>query len=517
MSDTFYTESQTEHSSAPRPNRGVVMNFFDFTEPQLSAMASDLSLAMTSAELALCQAYFATPERRFPTLDEIYFLDALVRHCQQFADACRIGRTNAGHAHLSATREDFLQKLHAVDPRLSRPVLLSEAADVAARYLDRIGAGKELTRTATTGSTEATRLPIPDGVSLLLLLPMTEGTAYEEALAHFLSDPVNTVKLLRTGTVSEYGLAVTLAHETCGIHLDLSALGNEDTSEPALSCLINGHVGRRWIAARREIVELLVETAATHGLSAVCFGRATATGKLTLAKGKHSYIAPDLGLLRTLAASAFDADCYLSADDDRHAPFFGAMYDALTTALLGCAEGNTRKELALAVSYQFPRLAITPNICGADLEAILGTYRVLIELCVTAASSVTFVSEAQTPSWQIDVHEPLRTRPNHRVRADSRVYLLPVEVNVDGMPDFVKYRMLCDTLARLANEGKILAVAKSNTTVWKNENLPLAVRALLIESTESLPFAVVAPVEGESFFTVPEEKASEESTEAENF
>ena len=111
----------------PGKRNGVIVNFSQLNDEQLAAMASNLSLAMGENGLACCQVYFSKPmgETRFPTIYETDFLDAIVRRHHKTTDTLRIGRTNTGHHHLSATREDFLQKLHALCPHLSAPLSLA--------------------------------------------------------------------------------------------------------------------------------------------------------------------------------------------------------------------------------------------------------------------------------------------------------------------------------------------------------------------------------------------------------
>lgn len=482
-------------NGSPGHRNGVIVNFFDLNEQQLAAMASDLSLAMHKDDLARCQIHFSKSNlpSRFPTLYEIDFLDAIVRHRRETADSLHIGRTNTGHAHLSATREDFLQKLRAICPNLSQPISLPEAAEVASRYLDSIGIGHE--RPNDIPSTVQTSLypTLPPDIALLLLLPRDDSISREDAMRECLADRGIVSSLLRRGRIASDGIALTMAKETRGVHVNLAALGSTDPF-----CLLRDYVGADWVAVHRNVIVPLCESFATHGFTALFFASTTDSGMLTLERGEHPPLFLMLKLLSDLNASSDAKDFQLPDTDERPAPFFESLYDALMLAILGCAGGVRRVALAPSVDYTFPRAELSETACGRNLETILGVYRAWIELCVSDHAKVHFSEEVSTPSWLLSL--PQMPIADRRTKEDSQVYWIPLAVNHEGMPDFSFCRSLCDTLTSLSADGKILACKEADKETIALLGDPSVVRALLMESEECLPFAPAPRILRESFF-----------------
>ena len=469
----------------PGQRNGVVVNFFDLNEQQLAVMASDLSLTMGQNELRRCQVSFAKqkPSARFPTIYEIDFLDAVLRRHYESADAIRIGRTNAGHTHLSATREDLIQKLRTLCPHLSDPISLSDAAEVASRYLDAIGIGRERADNGVSDTPSATDVRLPRDAAILLLLPSAEDVSYEQAVKESLADPAIVGQLLHRGRISPEGIALTFAKETHGIHVNLAML---DSSDPL--CLLTAHVGTHWVATQRDAIAPLREALAAHGIRAVFFAITTNSDMLTLERGDHPFLALELGLLREFVSPGRATDFHLAVTDDRTAPFFEALYDATVCAMLGCADGVHRTAQCPTVRYEFPCADLSPEACGRDLEAILGVYRAWIELCVADRATVDFSDSVTTPVWTIT--QPRRL-PEQYSGEDSQTFVISLPVTEDGLPDFAACRTLCDTLTRLSAEGKFLSCRQAEQSVCKEIS---AVRALLVEAIEPLPFPLAPQV-----------------------
>ena len=226
---------------------------------------------------------------------------------------------------------------------------------------------------------------------------------------------------------------------------------------------------------------------------AVFFAITTKSGRLTLEQGNHPFLSLELSLICELASLGYAADVQLSAADERPAPFFEAMYDAVSLALLGCADGTRRTSLAPTVTYTFPQKDRSPETCGRDLEAILGVYRAWIELCVADRATVRFSDTADAPAWAMTQERRL---PVRRVREDSQCFFVAFPVGEDGLPDFAACRTLCDTLTNLSKEGKILSCRRATDVCVDGA----AAHAIVLESACPLPFPTLpakSPKNGE--------------------
>ena len=89
--------------------------------------------------------------------------------------------------------------------------------------------------------------------------------------------------------------------------------------------------------------------------------------------------------------------------------------------------------------------------------------------------------------------------------------MIPLSVDSDGMPSFAQYRTLCDALTAYARKGSILACRQASPQTLAAMSDPSIVRALLIESTEALPFTAAKQAEGEDFWNMACSEAENES------
>lgn len=161
--------------------RGVVVGFKALTPMALSNMKKDLGLSMTVSELEFCQKNFVPSGRIDPTIDELYFLDAIVEGHHHSGDFASISRFFLNDEEVMRTYRDLLSKRSSVTDPESAPLSLSEATTVLAETLRRYG------RTVDFGE----KLPTADPYRALLLAAL--GKIPAETLS--LADDLPAVRL----------------------------------------------------------------------------------------------------------------------------------------------------------------------------------------------------------------------------------------------------------------------------------------------------------------------------------
>ena len=492
--------------------QGVVMNFSSMPPEVLKQMIQDLKLSMSLADLSFCQHYFANTEKRVPTLEEIYFVDAIVRSRLGHADRYRIARTNRGGGALIATYEDFLQKAAVFQRKI--PLLQNEAAEIAAKYLERIGAGRDLSRIPrpTGVSPKRARAPFPRETAFSLLLPTEENDGYDESVQRFLADSSVQYRVRGVLPIGEGGIAPTLSHVTNGVFADLSRLSSDETVPPSLSCLCEDFHGRQIVAVARADAEWLADEADRFALRAVYFAKATTSKKFTLAREHNPYLNMDIGFMRAVENGTQDGDFYLPENDAENALFYRAMYDAISTVWQSTAARHARRDVSLRVNYRFPSKKVSPDALGQNFSLILGVYRAMIELCIAGVSHVEFEEALEAPFCQITSFAPLRTLPETFTQAGQFVYAVPLEETPDGLPLFDRCRIVTDSLTKCSREKKITATAKLSSTVAETlsamENgcfcqteceeslLHAPMHGIVLESSAELPFLRIGTVAG---------------------
>lgn len=481
-------------------NRSAIMNFSSMPPEALRSMIDDLGLCMSVSDLTFCQQYFANRERRFPTVEEIRMLDAVIRIRRTNAESYRLTRVNATESAIFATYTDLLQKFYADGPQNALPITLSEATQVATRYLARIGTGRSLADEEALAA-EQTPSSLPAESAILLLLPLMRTVRTEDATRQFLADPEARALITRTLPVGEYGIAMTLAECTQGVFADLRRLVSADEPTPSLPSLITALHGATLLVSDRGHVDTLAARAAIYGLRAVYFAKATDTGHFVLAQQGNPYLNMELGFLRALKNGTEDANVYLPP----LSPLFSrTMDDALLSTLLATAMGNRREEGLLEVAYTLSRRASSPEALGCALASVLGVYRVQIELCITSRTRIRYTEAVELPACEISLGELSHRLPDQGTAAGQSIHWLSLSHTPDTLPDFAAVRTLCDELTKLSREGKLVAVRavkgslasamKAMGATVSETPTEDAAFGLLLCATEALPYPLVGTV-----------------------
>lgn len=487
----------------PKPTiyaNSTIMNFSSMPPETLRTILADLDLTMSLSDLRFCQRYFSEHERRFPTVEEIHMLDAIIRIRRTHSDSYRLSRVNRTEGSLYETYVDLMQKFYADTPKPTMPTTLEDAAQVATHYLERIGIGHAPIPPSRT-ETDAT---LPPESAISLLLPLTRTVNFEEAQKQFLSDPVVNALLSDTIPIGEYGIVMTLAERTSGVFADLRRLVTENEPTPTLPSLVTALHNATLLVSSRDATNMLTAYATQYGLRAIYFAKATATNHWLLARENNPYLNMDIHFLRALKDGTEDADVYLPQE---HPLFTHAINDALLATLTGAACGNRREEMALDASYTVPMKATSPEALGEACAAILGVYRVQMELCIPADAHVHHSSDAEEVSFSVSLGKAKHCLPAGAADAQN-VYFLALPHASDSLPDFAAARTLLDTLSDPARDEKIgrisavRAVTDSLATALEQMGADMVFEAiptsdtfgLLLCASEPLPYPLVGRI-----------------------
>lgn len=198
--------------------------------------------------------------------------------------------------------------------------------------------------------------------------------------------------------------------------------------------------------------------------------------------------------------------------------FRSAMQTALAAILSIVAGGSDYTQIKLALSLSLPSVQNDESALGNAISAILGLYRVQCELGIPATTRKLSVNDSlSTPSVEVFALAPTPSLPSQFAEAGNRLYCVTPLLANDNIPDFKALRHLLSTLSELNRRGEIKsarvlcgesltdavqALSKNGLTCHFTDRasvgrdaLPLAI---LLESSENLPFAKIGTVAEET-------------------
>ena len=477
MYQNYNSYSQNNINDIPMYGLGT-LSFND-----LSSVIYENSLSMSSADLDHFRKYFFATLSRAPSLNELKMLDEIVKIRREKLSLYRATQIRPTDKNTADTLSDLYAKAKYLRRGENQSFSLEELSDIAPEYLRSIGCDNFERSVESVGGKDA--LLQPD-IVLLLLLPATEmgNKEYSERVRALYSDPRLYGRLGPVKTVNEFGIISTLAEISSGVSGDLYPLANGSLDND-LSLLSAKYSGRVIACAFGYLAESLSMVAGELGLCARYIARTTNTGKIFFRRSRGPELWLDVRFVKEISeiktfasaelpiASAvypsyigrptiafgdhISETLTLSADISQD-PFNTALRLPLALILSGLAKGYSRRDIGISTEYVVPEKFRRYGFSAA-ISGILGSYRTLIEICVSARASVSYARNDVVLNCSASCKKGRGRGSVSQVftRGENKIYFIPVSFMSDGLPDFSAFRAMCAEIENLNKKGKILS------------------------------------------------------------
>lgn len=513
--------------------RGIVARFGNYSAQMLASMKKDLGLFMNVSELERCKTQYAKGEKRDPSLDEIRFIDELVKRASSLPAFAAITDTTFNDKYCAETFSDMLQKAERVRPLSRGPLSPNDMTSISGKYLASAGIYPLLTHYRTAGSSKDCLFTLctPDGrmsayadmpaavsagrnrpfprksfalannTAIVIVCPDAENGVGEDGFETALSLLTETdefkssvISALRIG---KCGIASALASMASGLFVDMERIpGLPRPLE--LSFLAGLHAGAALLTMKRENTDRVIGVAASLGLCASYFAKATNSGRLVLRHENNSPMSLSTAFIRSF--TNISRACRCNVPHEEYTSFSssggmltnaesgalagkdcgghysigniisgvaysvpgtgGAFMQAVDTVLRAVLEvlshGAHRRRITLTLKY-----SLSSSDMGRNLALILGAYRVMTELCLPDINSSTETAESSSASLFCAAYSDVGNMRINRnfTSVNNKIRFLSFDRDADGLPDFAGLRKACDTLKKLIDDGKVLSVA----------------------------------------------------------
>lgn len=570
----------------------TLSDFRNLRAGQFDPVRETFGIGLSEEQLTACAVHCALVLRRDPTVGELRLWDRLAKVSAPLSETTVFSMETESAA-IAETYADMMAKRRELSLS-TEPVTLAEMLNLASDALARGGKARALKGTtlrlqnllaapfAKTGVSEeksaaflsvsASTDPLAslESGDLCLLIDRGALTKYDyaEKLFSVLESDELQNALRGQFPVSEAGLLPTLLSRFDGFTVDLSRLGTAPNPSPEI--LAEAFADAWILVAAKQTAKEIVNRLRDAGLSCRIFAELISEKQVRILGERQLAESTDFlrsFLLRpsvpavTLQATAKAApishkpragyDCRffqgtpatanalaipdLSASAASAKLSERAFSTAVLTSLapiLSCAlAGVDYSDLRLAIDLTVPKAGFDPAPAYA---AAVGLYRVQAELGIPAVKADIRESKVKAPVLSVfALGKGLQPPAEKLAQADSRIYLLPVPLSPEGLPDFGELRVLLADLAAQAEHGvirsarvvlqkspkKALAEMQSETLRAqpkegaKGLGRPLAL-GILLETNYEMPFEWIADV---AEMPQPESQAKKATAEDDRF
>ena len=451
----------------------------------LTEVIADNGFFMNSADLEHCRRYFFGVLYRAPSLNELKMLDGIIKVRNSRASSYRIAQVVSEDKKISETYGDLCAKAKYLRKKDYLPLSLDALAKVAPEYLRSIGCDAIEGADGEYGQ-KSFVTPLQPEVSLLLLLPSQEidNNEYANRVRALYSDVRLYGRLGPVKTVNEFGLLSTIVEFSGGMYGDASQLPMCDGGSD-ISALTGKYCGRVIVSAFGYLANVVMAVAAELGLCAYYFGKTTNTGKVFFKRASAPALFLDMRFIKELTDAKINASVEISAVASEQSTYFDASTDMITDdgtniitlsanvssdpfntvmmltirlLLSAMAKGCRRRDMGIKTEYLLSSIADKDSL-AVSVSSILGVYRSFIELCVSSDSEVKYSgTESAVKCTAICKRRRGRKNIPQKFTAEgSRLYLLRVIFEQDGLPDFAALRATCKQIEELVKSNKILS------------------------------------------------------------
>ncbi len=478
--------------------RGTVTGFFGFNNDILQIMKEDVGLKMPLSTLKLLQSLFYHKERRLPTLDELYLLDALADNCG--IAAVGISRFETESRLIADIYADIMNKYATLPDRSSIPSPAT-LASVMRKYCESVG--KSLPRiSAATGILPSARAALGGAVKfaktgtssagilatrrrsakagdILVLLGKGENmtdSEFDSIASHLILG--SSSKYITNGrVVGEQGIAIAVAEFCKGANIDMSALPSITPPYEAdlLATAATGHI---VISLEQDGVRSLLEAASAHKLYSAVLGNITSDSRLTVRREyspaisllmstiKQTLVPPpqiysikapmrQCGDISVETAYCSESKLLLaSASANSGSPFFCGYDTVLSAVSAAVAAGGDYKNTLLTLNTELPNRQDI-NAYENALCILLGAYRAQIEFYLADNANILSISPngiARITAAAVctNIEHPTPPLPE---KDSAYLYLLSPDILDDGQLDLHSLRDIWNKIALLRREG----------------------------------------------------------------
>ena len=357
-------------------------------------------------------------------------------------------------------------------------------------------------------------LHLVHGIELLLINANgKDSDEYRASCKKLLADERTNELCLTSDTIGDLGLIGALSKLPCGAYIELDKLfsGEEDASPLKLVTEFSGQLLMVAAHSRGEELKALVEK---YGLSAVSVAKVlehpfliivnngktaniekpliyrtirmalpvslkteSEVFKPTTVNSKFELIRKD-GHTEVLNGTASPSkNVLLSALSSESVSFTDGINIALDSLFLLLARGADRRNAELSF-----RILTSYEDMSKMLSAILGIYRVMMELCIPDAESKIEFTDTNNKNELLFCSAGVKSEKNLANVRDTfsqdsignKLYLFSFNRLNDTtpafMPDFAALRNACDKLYKLIADGKAISVKAFNTSIGKAIN-----------------------------------------------
>lgn len=462
--------------------------------------------ALNSSNLRLIAKKYSRL-RRLPTFGELRLYGAILERRRACAEGILLSSPDTDSIAIGETYRDMMEKSRAIGRRVDS-LTLEESAAVLGEYMRMIGR-YDCTSFVTGAEGEGLSIDC-DGEALMTLggkkrkkrptsSPLNkEGYALMlvnnvPAARSFLSDKRVSAMYERLVKVGNMGLIELLSRECRGCVVDDLVLSEE---LPLHTLMTDSFIGDYVVIVEHTNAKRLLSLAKAREIDIRHFAN---TEKKPFIRGHHPHI--PVGLVRELiesrrvirptvsdtcapyealpvSAGAGDArrnitDNLLMSHGRLVAPLciategnaFTGTVNALVDGVLRLtAAGVDRRAICLSSVYEFPKNDTSAEALGQNLGAILGVYRVGVELALMDGRTDVRYTDRRRLGCALYATAPRTDMRSRFVSEDSYIGFLPIESRGDGLVDFGSLRRVCDEFIRLVRRGAVLsarAVTKS--------------------------------------------------------
>ena len=439
--------------------------------------------------------------RRLPTFEELRLYGAILERRRTCAEGILVSSPDTDSIAVGETYKDMMEKARTLVGRKVDSLTLEESAAVLGEYMRMIG--RYDCRSFVTGI-EREGLSIDcEGESLMVLggkkrkkrrpsSPLNkEGYALMlvnnvPAARSFLSEKSVRAMYERLVRVGDMGLIGLLSRECRGCVVDNYALSEE---LPLHTLMTDSFIGDYVVIVEHTNAKKLLALAKDRGIDVRHFAN---TEKKPFIRGRHPRV--PVGLVRelmesrravrptvsdtlapyeSLPVSAVDGErarditdtllmsrgrlvsaiCIVPEDN----AFTGTVNALVDGILRLTAAGVDRCAISISSVYEFPKNDTSAEALGRNIGAILGVYRVGVELALMDGHTEVRYTDRRRLGCALYASASRTDMRSRFVSEDSYVGFLPLESRGDGLVDMASLRRVCDEFIKLVRRGAVLS------------------------------------------------------------